>query len=406
MNILIINLHSALNLGDAAIMQKTLEIINKKFPGAKITLMANHPQSWTCFENVFVVPSLINYAKNHKCRFSIKKITILFFLLFINLINTNFLDNKMNISKAIKSLNEADIVFSCGGGNFYTNTFFAGDFFLNALLILYAGIKKKPIFMLPQSFGPFCFNFHLHILKFCLRYTNIICVREMISYNLLIKNNVPVRKIILVPDLALALSKIINCKRDLPLTNNNLKLGVTIINREKQYPGFNKQNAYIEELIKTIKYILDNNKTNVYLFVQCYGPSSDQNDNIITRSVYQTLRNQYTNVFLMNNYENPSVLIEDISQMDLIIASRMHTAIFGITNYIPTILIGYQPKADGLFRLFDLDKYHIPINGIGNGKLTNVVNMALNNHNVYHSKLKANVPIIKKMIEDRMNDLP
>ena len=58
MNILILNLHSALNLGDDAIMQATLQALKESFPAATITAAANDPDSWRKYRDLSVVGSL------------------------------------------------------------------------------------------------------------------------------------------------------------------------------------------------------------------------------------------------------------------------------------------------------------------------------------------------------------
>lgn len=58
MNILILNVHSALNLGDDAIMYTTIQSLHHRFPGANITVAANDPDSWAKYEDIEVYNAL------------------------------------------------------------------------------------------------------------------------------------------------------------------------------------------------------------------------------------------------------------------------------------------------------------------------------------------------------------
>ncbi|MEM0111630.1 MAG: hypothetical protein QXK90_02560, partial [Candidatus Parvarchaeota archaeon] len=70
MNILIINLHSARNLGDDAILYETINGLKEIFPYASLTLAATDPDSWHryCYDpSIKVIASFtawVMYIKN------------------------------------------------------------------------------------------------------------------------------------------------------------------------------------------------------------------------------------------------------------------------------------------------------------------------------------------------------
>ena len=102
----------------------------------------------------------------------------------------------------------------------------------------------------------------------------------------------------------------------------------------------------------------------------------------------------------MNKYKESLKLIEDLSKMDFIIASRMHTAIFGMINKIPSILIGYQSKAKGLYDMFELENYYIPIENIDLQILQEKILYALENYRIYEEILNQRTQKLKITIED------
>lgn len=401
MNVLIINLHSALNLGDEAIMQETLHLLKKKYPESKIALMANYPDSWNLYDDIDVFPSFYHYAISLKN--SQHKIYEFFKCLLKLLSNLPKKERCLmgdKYSSTINAIKCADIIFSCGGGNYYANSFFCAGFLFNVLSLIYVGIQKKTIIMLPQSFGPFRYKIHYLILKFALKFPKKIFVRENISYELLKHMGISEKKIDVLPDLTFALSCDFKNKGQGLEKNHKCKIGITIINRRAQYKGFLDQESYQNSLIKSIRMLLEKFNASIYLFVQCYGPTDDQNDNTITQSIYNECREYSNRIFLMNKYKESLKLIEDLSKMDFIIASRMHTAIFGMINKIPSILIGYQSKAKGLYDMFELENYYIPIENIDLQILQEKILYALENYRIYEEILNQRTQKLKITIED------
>ena len=363
--------------------------------------MANFPESWTYIPNIDCFPSFINYVES-------KKRILKFFCIFKLLVN--LVAAKANLifllSKKIKQLVEpiinADIIYSCGGGNFYSNTFFASDLFLNSMILVFAGWLHKHIIMLPQSFGPFHKKFHLSLLKFCLKYPQMIYTREEISYNLLKSHQISEEKIKIAPDLALGLHNSRPNDKSCIEERESLKVGITIINRGKQFSGFKFQDTYKKEIIKAIQYLLLQKNVSIYFLVQCYGPSISQNDTFITTEIYNYFSKQSDRVHLLKNYKSFEEIIADISQMDLMIASRMHTAIFGSISQIPTILIGYQHKAEGLYEMLHINEYFVPIDTLSASFLIDKAQELLTLRSNFTDKIEKQLP----NIQNEINNLP
>lgn len=365
--------------------------------------MANDPQSWNIFSNIKVLPSFINYSNSNKKRKNLLKLIILIFSLMADLFHLDFfLPSKVRVM--INSIKDADVIFSCGGGNFYSNTFLASDLILNLLTIIFAGIKNKPIVMLPQSFGPFKHKYHRLLVKLSLSFVKSILVREPVSYDLLKDLNIPNEKIRLTPDLALGLTvkKLEQSVTMDPCTH--VKIGFTIIDRERQFSGFHHQNEYTDVIVRTIKQLLLDEQTSVFLFVQSYGPSEDQDDNIITTRIYQEFLDSKERVFLLNNYSKYDEILDDLSHMDILIASRMHTAIFGLINLTPTILIGYQPKAKGLYTMLGIETFYLSINNLNPNSLLEKINKINQDKSKFILTVKSQMPQIIENINSCLKE--
>jgi len=252
MKILIVNLHSALNLGDESIMRGTLQLLQKKHKNASFTLMANHPISWQFIPNVKIIPSLINYMESSDNIF-LKAFRFLKIVLIVVVgqkhIKFSKKNNELNI--IIDAINKADVIYSCGGGNFYSNTFIGSNLIINLIAIIYSGLLEKNIIMLPQSFGPFNNKFHTFLVQKALQYPQKIYVRDTLSYNLLISVGVSKEKLKLLPDLALSLSPAKN-KMD-KFNQNEINVGITVMNRGAQTKDFVGQADYQRAIRLIIK---------------------------------------------------------------------------------------------------------------------------------------------------------
>jgi polysaccharide pyruvyl transferase WcaK-like protein len=66
-------------------------------------------------------------------------------------------------------------------------------------------------------------------------------------------------------------------------------------------------------------------------------------------------------------------------QMDLFIASRLHSGIFAIGAGTPTLFLGYLTKTQGITTRLGLSNYFLDINEISQSKLMERINY-LNDH--------------------------
>lgn len=405
MNILIVNLHSSKNLGDEAILRSTISLISIKYPNSQVTLVANDPDSWDGFNQHKVLPSFIRLTIDNINKFSFNTIKI--FWLIINLIlSFSGLSKKMsnNFSETIRSIKDAELVLSCGGGNFYSNSFLGVPLFLNCLIIIFAGLNKKKIIFLPQSFGPIKKNFHKLYIKKALTFADKILVREKKSIEFLNSINVRSEKIILVPDLAMNMTRILRTglQEQKNINPDRIRIGLTIMNRANQDKSFTNQFEYEESIEVCLLDCLSKRQIDIFLFVQCFGPSNDQDDTLVTRKIYNKLKTITQNVYIKENFKNSIELTKELATMDIIIATRMHTAIFGLINCIPTITIGYQHKAQGLMELFNLNTLFILINEVNPNNLEFAFQHALRNRNEIIEKLGILIPDIQAQIQEEI----
>ena len=151
MNILVLNVHSGVNLGDAAIMRGTVETIEQAFPGANVTVAANDPESWKHFDQLSVVSSLCTWVAD--CRLGRWRQGIIrmpFYLTVLLVLASlfRFLGKELYLSnpekrRLLQAYYEADLVFSFGGGYIYAHKVISPGFFSKLVPLAFALVLCK-----------------------------------------------------------------------------------------------------------------------------------------------------------------------------------------------------------------------------------------------------------------------
>jgi colanic acid/amylovoran biosynthesis protein len=389
MNILIVNVHSALNLGDDAIMHSTVQALNDKYPSANITVAANDPLSWKKFAQVEVVSSLCSWVAD--CRLGLWRSRLYrmpFYLIVLLVLIVAFRLFKLELTtpdpekkRLLNAYYKADVVISCGGGNFYAHHKASPSLFWALATIAFAiGLGKKVI-MLPQSIGPIEGGLQRRMARAVIGRVRMIMVREPVSLDFVRRTlKIDKSKSIVLPDLAFGLSESPAFeKRALSNNEESLSVGITIINRAEQNIEFDRQSIYEDAITAAATKLAKEYGAHVYLYVQCYGPSPDQDDRHVTGRLYSRILEHTDQVSILDSFDDAREIRASLKGMDCIMATRMHTAIFALINDTPLVLIGYQPKSRGLMDSLNLSKYYCDIDEVSPELLMDMVEDAVAN---------------------------
>jgi colanic acid/amylovoran biosynthesis protein len=364
MNILIVNLHSALNLGDDAIMQATLQALKESFPEAAITAAANDPDSWRKYTDISVVGSLTwwvidrsrgawRWRKPHAIVYA--GLLALAIGLYRSL-NVKFLFGSAEQRRLLTAYYSADLVLSCGGGNFYAHRPLSIAFIWSLLTLATATTLRKRTIMLPQSLGPIEGRFQRWLARGVFDHVARILLREQQSAEFLRLLHVRQEPIVLA-DLAFALPAAADDVGLLTRENQRLRIGVTAMDRGAQEKRFRRQAIYEDALTSLLLRLQARYDVSFYIFCQCYGPSVDQDDRACAHRIHKRLCAGGARSTVLDNFSGAQEVRSAYKAMACVIGTRMHAGIFALSHGVPTILIGYQPKALGTMSLFDLERY-------------------------------------------------
>lgn len=386
MNILIINLYSARNLGDDAIMYETLRGLHKTYPGAQVTLAASDPDSWHKYCDVKITGSLTTwFARIDKGRWRARVLATPVYLLLLmlsvllyRLFGLKVLFGSDEKHRLLSAYYTADLVLSCGGGNFYAHTIIS-PFFLCSLLSLglALGLGKRVV-MLPQSVGPIKGYLQKALARFLFNRVSWMLVRDQYSLDFAEHVLRLKKQPILIPDLAFAPMSLVAPSVDLS-QQAGLHIGVTVIERAAQLRTFSGQEAYEKALASVLIRLNREYGANLYLFSQCNGPNLAHEDRRAVYRLYHQLKEQGVAATILDTFDNALVLKATYASMDCLIGSRMHTAIFGMSHAVPVVLISYQPKSRGVMKSFGLERYCCDIETVTPDCLYEIVREVIEN---------------------------
>ena len=361
MKILLLNLHSALNLGDDAIMQTTLRTLREAQPDAQIAVAANDPGSWQKYGDIEVLSSLATGVADPaqgrwRKRVFLMPLTaglLLWATAGYRLLGARIQWGTPEQRRLLTCYYDADLVLSCGGGNFYAHRSLSPALIWALLTLAFAVGLGKPVVMLPQSFGPIDGRFQRRLARWTFNRVRLIMARERRSIAFVTDTLRVETPVVLVPDLAFGLAQ----HGVRPLRHAPLRIGVTVIDRGAQSSSFRGQQGYEDTLVTLLVRLAHEHDAQIHIFCQCYGPSPDQDDRLVARRVYERITQRGVETNLHISFRDARDIIAAYGELDLLIGTRMHTGIFALCNAVPVLLIGYQPKACGVMASFDLDRY-------------------------------------------------
>jgi len=355
-------MHSAQNLGDDRIFEVTRSEIRRMYPNAVITIAANDPDSWLKYsEDIVVLPSMVTWVKRWKNGgWQLEKGLVFYYSIMLLLVSYMY---KLNIkvyfgSKEIRQLLSAyyycDVLFACGGGNIYSTSNHSWGLIWELLMFGFGSFIRKPVYLLPQSLGPIHGRVQKKITQIFLNQVQNIYIRDKNSAELLTNLKVKTKHSI-VPDLAFRVKPSPKSHEE----TKKLKFGFTIINLDNALVPTVKQELYETTIEGLIKRLNKRYNASIILIVQCYGPTFAQDDRIVSKRIYGNLLSEIDSLSIADDVDSGRTAQDLISDLDIMIGTRMHSGIFALNACVPTLLLNYQPKSYALMEMFGLEKYCI-----------------------------------------------
>jgi colanic acid/amylovoran biosynthesis protein len=421
MNILIIGLTSSSlggmeyhNLGNFIIMEPLIEELKKTFPNSEIRTSIQMSEEYCEKWDIISLREkrFYTYALHTGLRTFIDIFKISFWKLFSLIgLKLNFL---LNSSLLLKELKNADLIIDFSGDIYGDNAYWTSFLESNAELI-FSRILNKKIAMIIGSPGPFKSTWRQILAKNNLSNIDLLTNRETLSTDFLeyigikgchiystacpsvlfkAENNMEgiYKQEKLDKKRTKGLVGIILCGWNMPIAPYN------------KWPREDKEYQYF---IEVVEYLITEKGVDVCLMSHQNGTNIkgnfiQGNDHRIINRLLELIGDKYNKeqLFTLKGLYTASESKSIISQFDFLLSGRIHGAVQGMSQYIPTAIIdyGHEPKAHklrGFAKMYEIEENIINPNDIQQTKF--VISNLINNEEFYTKKLKSSVPNVKKL---------
>lgn len=362
MNILIVDAYSAQHVGNAALVDSTLEQLRTYFPEGQFTILAFDPTSIERLSGCRTIETLwakpfFTYPKIEQIRWIIRESL----WMFVNALNFSFLGRVhlfINPSKytfspvkraALKAYEDADIVVSISGEALQDPLWKRIPFFLYGYWMAHKMGKIVVIF--PQSIGPLRKWFTKVITRHVLRLCDLVLPRDYLSLETVKELGIDEKKVHLVPDVAVNQLYVSSVEARQLLETEGVRLtrrplvGMAISTWKELSPE-----KYLSTVRQLWHFVTEKLNGTAVLFAPNMPFRQEDSDWELAHTLYESLARQ-DNIILLGKTYTPREFKGMLGELDLFISTRMHAAILATMIGTPTITINTQPKLQGYMRI-------------------------------------------------------
>lgn len=288
-------------------------------------------------------------------------ISLLLLFKFTRNIVSVFLPEKEKLT--LKIIKESDKCFVKGGGFIHSAGKLTDSYtvYFQLFHIMLAQSLGKPVYIMPNSFGPFKGFGVTWLVRKVLRRAKLVTVRENISKKMLTEIGVDSH---LYPDLGFSLDKSDRENfevEELRKQHPDKKL-VAITARPYRFPNSNnpaeKYRDYVDGMVKFSKWLYKNGYLPVFI-EHTLSETTHENDGTSIAEIASQLPKEEYSLISNENY-NCKDLKAIYSEFDYVVGTRFHSVIFSLAESVPSIAVTYGGnKGQGIMRDLKLSEYAI-----------------------------------------------
>lgn len=372
MKILIIGTGSLLNYGCEAIVQGTYVIIKHFIPDAQIYLASEDKT----YDRKFLPADI--HLITYKQRFTFYRVWKGILRRIFHIGTGSAVRMNCNVAK------KYDFVLSCGGDNFCETPDGTIYTLLEDLMkvgdIAYKYHRKYVLW--GASVGPFTRKINYERVIDNLKKTNLICVREQLSYQYLTQEKTLNNKAKLVADPAFCMQPDTNI--EFKKESGYIYIGLNVSELSVSHTMKAEERAdFIRQLFEKFDDILQSYPN--YRFVcipHVVIPGGFvQDDGAFLRQYVNVTR--YSNrVEILSGGIGAAKTKAYIAQMDLLVAARMHCCVGGISTATPTLFVTYSNKGKGMsYYAYKHHDYEIEVPELISPRFPDLLNLMVQQRN-------------------------
>lgn len=315
--------------------------------------------------------------------------------------------------EAVQAIQEADIVLSAGGHYFRASrgisSFFELYFITYPLLIAWR--LRKLFGLYGHTIGPFYSTLPRHFIRWLFSKATFIGVREDFSKEELIRYGILAEKIQIIPDTSFVIDpefsdRVVDVLNQYGLEPQKF-VAVTVRQKYKIELTINEYRRYLQELAKTIDFIVDKLELKVAIVlqnirnIQLNSKAIQLNDDLNAgEQIFDLLqcRNK-DKVVLVGDDLSPPELIALYGQALILVGARLHSIFFALMVGTPCIAIACSKhKIFGAMQILGLERYVLDAKDLKSSDLLMLIKELLTEGErekvVIH--IRAKVSILKK----------
>ena len=381
MKLLLIGNHTCGNRGDAAILRGLIHAIQASWPDAKLTVTSRFPISSSYLlgrqltEDPFaawhhtqrsglvrrlgakLIPLMMMLALRKNWRWPTMLLPALFQL-------------------EMKQIDEYDAVIQVGG-SFFVDLYGAGQYEYPFATLL----ANRPLFLIGHSLGPFESRLSRELVRTLLDRSNSIILREQVSRRLIEKYGLPMAHISDGTDCAWAVQPSSNSRPALRWLAERPTRRPLIAITVRELAPFDKrlkttQKAYEAAFGHLINKLIECGY-DVVAASTCTGIDGYFRDDRMNALRIGTLVEQPDHFHVVMDELDDVGLGELFSQCELLIGTRLHSAIISMNFGTPAIAIMYEHKSEGVMQQLGLPELSKSVQSLLDGTLTQHVQSLL-----------------------------
>lgn len=362
MKFLLIGNHTCGNRGDAAILRGLIAELEAQYPQAELTVTSRYPVSSSYLLGRPVIMDLFHDWHKKLCRSFVGKIAERLLKHVIPLVLSLLADGKASWIKGclprffrdqIAALAEYDLVIQVGG-SFFVDLYGSSQFDY-PLTALVAG---RPVVLIGHSMGPFEGRIMRRLSACLLQHAALVSLREPVSRELVQRYGLPMAKLHEGGDTAWLVRPVHAASEVLAWFGRRHEQRPVVAITVRELAPFDKrlnttQLAYEKAFAKLADSLI-NDGYDVLAVSTCTGIDSYHRDDRMNALQVKTHVAHPEHFEVVMDELNDVQLGQVLAQCDLLIGTRLHSAIIAMNFGTPAIAVNYEHKSEGIMRQLGL----------------------------------------------------
>ncbi len=422
MKILVIEAYSAANIGSGALVENSVRLLRKNFPGAEIEILAQNPESINkltglpCHHELITLP-LSRTRLRQLCWLVATGAWMMVHLLATQCrrigipVSPSLYTFDSQTMAAIQKVQGADMVVSVGAERINDNFYKAILFSLFMLWMVQAYGKFLVLF--PQTIGPFHFSITRFLAASVLARCDVLFLRDRKSRDIV--EEIGVRGPIVIdtcdvavlqPALDANSARALLRQAGVPDDERPL-IGMSVM--RWSYIKAEGTSGY-EEYKRAIATVADEwieQKGARVLFVATNVLTEGcREDDVSAAREIQALMRHGDRAVVLSAVYSPAEMKGLMGLLELCLVTRMHACIFSTGIYTPTLSINYQFKLKEYMGLMGLGEYTLDIDRVTSDNLRDLMERAWKARAQNREVLKRHITDQGMALEAAMAKLP